>query len=87
MAAQRTQINMGKENLIPLQEWGAASLFYYSQVYLRSLPDQLMDQQYHHFECMWGLKGNSCFVTFCTLGNCLVLKKVPNKHINQISLI
>ena len=24
------------------------------QVYFRSLPNQVMDQQYHLFECMWG---------------------------------
>ena len=36
MAAQQNQINLGKE-LPPF--------LYYSQVYLRSLPNQLMEQQ------------------------------------------
>ena len=27
---------------------------YYSHVYLRSLPNQLLDQQYHLIECMCG---------------------------------
>ena len=39
----------------------------YLQGYLRSLPNQLMDQQYTLFESMWRLSENGCFVTFCTL--------------------
>ena len=59
------------------------NIIYYSQVYLRSLPNQLLDQQYQFIECMLRLSGDGCFVNFCTQEYCLVPKKVPNKHINQ----
>ena len=39
---------------------GTASLIYHSQVYLRLLPNQLMDQQYYLCGCMLGLWGNCC---------------------------
>ena len=59
---------------------------YYSQVYQRSLPNQLSDQQYHFVECMWRLSEDGCFLNFCTWGYCLVAEKVPNKHIRPMQL-
>ena len=44
-----------KEKLIPLQVRELLHFLYYSKVYFNSLSDQLMDQQYHPCECMWGL--------------------------------
>ena len=49
---------------------------------LTSLPNQLLDQQYHFIECM--LSGDGCFAIFCTYAYCLETKKEPNKHISPI---
>ena len=78
----KIKLNWEEKTAFPCKEWWAASLLYYSQVYLRSLPNQLMEQQNSFFECMWMLSGNGCFGTFCTLGYCLIPKKVPNELIS-----
>ena len=65
--AQQNQINLGK--LYSIARNGELPPFlYYSQVYLRSLPNQLMEQQNFFFEGKWMLSGNGCFATFYTLG-------------------
>ena len=46
-----------------------------------------MEQHNIFFESMWRLSGNRCFVTFCTLGYCVVLEKVTNKLINQFNYL
>ena len=59
MAAQQNQINLGKENYIPFHGYGELlRFFHYSQVYLRSLTNQL-------------LNNNSLFANIC--GGCGVI--------------
>ena len=41
----------------PQYHGGLTAFLYYSQVHLGSLPNQLLDQQYHFIECMWKLSG------------------------------
>ena len=48
------------------EQWAAPFFPYYSQVYLRSLPNHLMDQQNTFLEYMWRLSGNGCLVIVCT---------------------
>ena len=76
------QINLGKENYYIARDAELIPFLYYSQGYLRLLPNQLMEQQNSFIECMWMLTGNGCFGTFCTLGYCLVQKKVSNELIS-----
>ena len=51
----KIKLTREKKTWFYIKRWGAAFLFDYSQVYLRSLPNQLVYQQYHLCECMWGL--------------------------------
>ena len=66
----------GKRKLYSNARNGEPPLFLYnSQVYLRSVSKQLMEQQNSFLEFMWMFLGKGCFGTFCTLGYCLVLKR------------
>mgnify|MGYP001792679345 CR=1 FL=1 len=58
--------------------------FHYFQVSLRSLPNQLMDQQYQFLIACGGCKEVVAFITFWTSGTCPVPEKVPNKLRNPI---
>ena len=85
---KRWQINKIKltwemKTVFHCKEWWAAYLLYYSQVYLRSLPIQLMEQQNSFSEWTWMLSGNECCGTFCTLRYYLIPKKVPNELMSQ----
>ena len=64
MAAQQNQIHLGKASSIPKQ--GTVSclhFFVYSQVYLRQLPNQLMEQQYSFLDIVrnWVVWDFLCF--------------------------
>ena len=64
MAAQQNQIHLGKENSIPMQGMvSCLHFFVYSQVYLRQLPNQLMEQQYSFLDIVrnWVVWDFLCF--------------------------
>ena len=75
----KIKINWENEFVSIVRNGELSTFLYYSQVYLRSLPNQLMDHQNTFFQCMWRLSRNGCFAAFCTLGYCLVSNKVPIK--------
>ena len=51
MAAQQNQIKLGKRKNYSIERYCELTPFqYYSQEYLRSLPNQLLDQQSHFVE-------------------------------------
>ena len=48
---------------------------YYFMVCLGSLPNQLLDKQYHFTGCMRRLSGDGCVVKLYTYGYCLLPRK------------
>ena len=80
MDAQQNQINLGKENMIPLQVMVSCLPFI---IIPRSIWDHCPISSWinnNFFECMWMVSGSGFFVTSCTLEYWLVPKR------NQISL-
>ena len=72
MAAKNKIKLTWEKEIVFLTSNGLPCFLNYSQGYLRSLPNQVINQQYTFDECMRSLSGTECFETFCTLGYCLV---------------
>ena len=79
---KQNQINLRKQNNSIARSVVPPPFLYYPQVYLRSLRNQLMEQQYSFLECMWMLSGNGPLGLFALWGYCLIPEKVPSEVTN-----
>ena len=82
---KQNNINLGKGNFIPLQGLWATSLFItfpgLFEIIAQSA-DGTAILIYGMYVDVGRKSGNGCLGTFCTLGYCLILKKVPNELVS-----